>query len=1192
MHKIFFRKTKRFFGILLLCLFIIQLLLPLPFTVLAEDETIPEESVEKALPSEETGEEIPEEHVPSSGNIQQFPLKVQGHPRLYFTADELKELQKKSADETVSASGLSGKKLWDTLEQAAKGFLTEKSVSITYYNSYQLSFPMPPKQLGPMSVPPGYTGGSAYPYWIAYVKAIQERIETLSLSYCITGKQEYAEKAKQYALEVARWNTWVDAQNLQANTVCYLETTHLTLAVSGAYDMLYDLFTPQERKELENAILTKGLTLLYQDTEQKVDHNIYMMKNCSMGFGAAVLLGTEPTADKYLSRAMEYYKWYLDMRLSSGQQEGLMYTSYSMENLMKSVDATARVTGMRDLVEHPYIDDYVVNWVIYSLIPGGSGLVNFSDGSVSNYFFNTLSIAANWLENGYAGWYIANTTSTASNFEKFLYYNPNMKITPPDDLPNSLVLEDIGWADLRTGWSSNDTLLSMVSNNSKLGHNHYDQNSFILGTGKTTLAADPGYQDYSAGPVRSFTISSGHNTIYVDGRAQSIRGNGSIKEEFLSPSYDYVIGSAPGAYAPDLGLKRFDRHIVRTGSGHYVMMDDLKTDKDRSFQWQIFSGIPAQFEIDGQTAPTGTKKEGSHLYIEKGTAQLAAKFLSPEPLEMNVYLQPGVERYGPLARVGSTTPATSYRFLTVMKTSQMSGSTKILDLGDPVETSGQGYKSMDINGSAVFFYRSIKSDDYITFEFNVEGTGDYDASMIFVKAPSYAQVQVSIDGKDVGEVYDGYDPEVIIAPDHSLGRLHLEKGKHRIKFQVLGKQEESTNYYICMDSLALLPVKDEAAQQQQRKVKVDASLIQENGVYGTSINVEQGKEYVLFQTGTEPYEAQGIQSDSFQTVVGVDKNNMPSSYAMTDGTTLKYQGKTLLQSDGLRFCGSLYPEKKEGFTASFQLVEESKITFYTGGPVIVYLNGKRQNNAFYDTETGTVRMKLPAGVTELYIKKEPAEQPGGGMNPPSSSPEEKPEMPSVTPPPGSGQIIIPTTPVFQDINGHWAQNDIVSMTTKGIIKGISNTKFAPDAEITRAEFAALLQRALGIVGKNPQIPFHDVTPKDWYAVCVQAVYEHGFMNGSDGMFRPDDAITREEMAKVILAVYKNKIGKPDESPAYLEKFQDKNQISNWAVSGVAGCVQAGILKGRSENRFEPHGTLTRAECAALWARLLERMQNS
>lgn len=111
MHKIFFRKTKRFFGILLLCLFIIQLLLPLPSTVLAEDETIPEESVEEALPSEETGEEIPEEHVPSSGNIQQFPLKVQGHPRLYFTADELKELQKKSADETVSASGLSGKKL-------------------------------------------------------------------------------------------------------------------------------------------------------------------------------------------------------------------------------------------------------------------------------------------------------------------------------------------------------------------------------------------------------------------------------------------------------------------------------------------------------------------------------------------------------------------------------------------------------------------------------------------------------------------------------------------------------------------------------------------------------------------------------------------------------------------------------------------------------------------------------------------------------------------------------------------------------------------------------------------------------------------------------------------------------------------------------------------------------------------------
>ncbi|MGI6413063.1 MAG: S-layer homology domain-containing protein [Syntrophomonadaceae bacterium] len=176
---------------------------------------------------------------------------------------------------------------------------------------------------------------------------------------------------------------------------------------------------------------------------------------------------------------------------------------------------------------------------------------------------------------------------------------------------------------------------------------------------------------------------------------------------------------------------------------------------------------------------------------------------------------------------------------------------------------------------------------------------------------------------------------------------------------------------------------------------------------------------------------------------------------------------------------------------------------------------------------------------------------------------------------------------FVDLKGHWAEGDIAKMVELGLVKGISDTQFAPDVNITRAEFAALLLRDIGAEQKlHLTGRFYDVPADKWYFNVVNTAAELGLVTGyTDKNFGPDDPVTREQMAVMIkrALVYQ---GEAEElntlyAELVLSKFKDRDKIAEWAKDSVAIAVEKGIVKGRTDNEFAPTATATRAEAAVM-----------
>lgn len=171
-----------------------------------------------------------------------------------------------------------------------------------------------------------------------------------------------------------------------------------------------------------------------------------------------------------------------------------------------------------------------------------------------------------------------------------------------------------------------------------------------------------------------------------------------------------------------------------------------------------------------------------------------------------------------------------------------------------------------------------------------------------------------------------------------------------------------------------------------------------------------------------------------------------------------------------------------------------------------------------------------------------------------------------------------TPPQFTDISGHWAEHDINLMAGKGIAGGYPDGTFRPNANVTRAQFAALLIRTLGITEQAAKGGrFTDVAAKAWYAGAVETAAAAGLVGGyPDGSFKPNANITRQELAAMVTRglAYQGKDVKLSaaEVEAILARFSDAAKISPWARNVAAVAADQGIVGGRTGNTFAPQET--------------------
>lgn len=177
---------------------------------------------------------------------------------------------------------------------------------------------------------------------------------------------------------------------------------------------------------------------------------------------------------------------------------------------------------------------------------------------------------------------------------------------------------------------------------------------------------------------------------------------------------------------------------------------------------------------------------------------------------------------------------------------------------------------------------------------------------------------------------------------------------------------------------------------------------------------------------------------------------------------------------------------------------------------------------------------------------------------------------------------------FTDLTQDWYQESVAYVYRNNLMYGTTNTTFSPDANLTRAMFAAMLYRLAGSPRVVGTCPFPDVPSTAYYLDAVIWGEKNGVIYGEGGKFNPDGKITREQMA-AMMRRYADFCELKTDARADLSGFTDAAAVSSWALNDMKWAVAEHLLYGDTNSRLNPTNNATRAEAAAILQRFATRL---
>ena len=178
--------------------------------------------------------------------------------------------------------------------------------------------------------------------------------------------------------------------------------------------------------------------------------------------------------------------------------------------------------------------------------------------------------------------------------------------------------------------------------------------------------------------------------------------------------------------------------------------------------------------------------------------------------------------------------------------------------------------------------------------------------------------------------------------------------------------------------------------------------------------------------------------------------------------------------------------------------------------------------------------------------------------------------------------LVRTMPFADVKEGAWFHDTISTLYYSGIVKGMSETTYAPELSTNRAQMAVLLHRICGEPEAAGNNPFTDVPKGSYYYDAVCWAYEKGVIKGlTEITYGPEEPITREQFATMLYRLF----GSPAVGGS-LGSFPDGRAVSDWARAGVIWSVQMGIIRGDDTGRLSPTENATRAEVATMLLRYM------
>ncbi|MDY0236268.1 MAG: S-layer homology domain-containing protein [Gudongella sp.] len=177
---------------------------------------------------------------------------------------------------------------------------------------------------------------------------------------------------------------------------------------------------------------------------------------------------------------------------------------------------------------------------------------------------------------------------------------------------------------------------------------------------------------------------------------------------------------------------------------------------------------------------------------------------------------------------------------------------------------------------------------------------------------------------------------------------------------------------------------------------------------------------------------------------------------------------------------------------------------------------------------------------------------------------------------------------FVDITEEYlfAEDAINTLASKEIINGMGDSKYMPEGNLTRAQFAKIMVLSLDLELVEYKGGFEDVAADKWYATYVQTAFDNGIFKGmSETTFAPDGELTRSEIATVAgrAAVTAGKVEQTKQDKFTMDKsnFSDKEMVPEWAANEVAWLEAEAVFKDIATDNFMPTQIVNRAEAAAV-----------
>jgi hypothetical protein len=564
---------------------------------------------------------------------------VKGHPRIFFTP------------ETIAARKKSG--LADRAQHILEKALKDSSYLKIPLESITEGIDRTGENLVGGPYAQNSVGFDAYGKWLRPTSQLRSIIETTAFRYALTGDQKAGQIGKEALLKFSRFSKWNFDWMLNRKFWSYYPVGYMIKSVALGYDMLYDLMTEEERKEVRTAMLEKGIKLFYRDMVEmnrmpsNLTNHISVLVS-GMGLAAAAMYGDDPSLpdqDKYLAGILTKTRAFIDNTYYEDGSYGEPKTGYmdmATRDLAEWIAGLDNVFGI-DLSNTTAVENYYK----YPL------QASFSDGLIHSYgdggrkYYGFTQEHSEWFVHKKGNPFIYKFVKPywdAGNggFLGYLWYRDDIKPRDRSELPESKTFSAQGMV-MRSGWGDDATVITTrVGPHSN--HYHFDQGSFQIMKNGEELLTDPGIGPggYYANLefLSYYTQSIGHNVLLVDhdpgsqiaahfdNGIKSLSTWPTMKNVFNGKHIDAVTSNLESVYKGKLA--RYERNLIYRKNGPVFLWDHVVSAKGQKHVFDWLFHVPA----------TGEERkcvyENNRFLVNMPKARLTMDVINDLPLKSSI----------------------------------------------------------------------------------------------------------------------------------------------------------------------------------------------------------------------------------------------------------------------------------------------------------------------------------------------------------------------------------------------------------------------------------------------------------------------------------------------------------------------------------------------------------------------------